>query len=324
MGGTGHTHDHARAAEGPASPERGMRAVLFSFGLLLGTAAVQAALVLRTGSVALLADTIHNAGDAATALPLWIAFRLARRRPSPRFPYGYGRAEDLAGLLIVGVVFASALLAVREAAVRLAAPVPVTRLGTVALASLLGFSGNEAAARYRIRVGRQIGSAALVADGMHARADALTSLGVLAGAAGVWLGYPAADPVAGILIAALILRIAWKTGREVLLRLLDGIDPAVPEEIRRVAAGTEGVEEVSEVRVRWAGHRMFADVHLAVDGAISVSRGHGIAKEARHRLLHRLPYLHDATVHVDPPEASGPGEHGIPSHAHDGEPDHGH
>ncbi|HSQ53839.1 MAG TPA: cation diffusion facilitator family transporter [Candidatus Bathyarchaeia archaeon] len=304
--------------------EKGSRAVLWSFAALLATAVLQAVVVLFTGSVGLLADTIHNLGDAGTAIPLWIAFRLARKRPSDRFTYGYGRIEDLAGVIVVVVILASAVAAAAESIYRFVAPVPVRHLWAVAAASAVGFLGNEAVAVYRLRVGKEIGSAALVADGRHAHADALTSLAVTLGAGGVWLGYPVADPAAGLVISAIILRIVWQTGNEVFLRLLDGSDPSVAVEIRETASAVPGVVDVSDVRVRWAGHRMYAEVNLAVKGDRSVREGHAIAKEVRHRMLHGLRYLSDAVIHVDPAEASGTENHSVPSHRHDDLPGHSH
>jgi cation diffusion facilitator family transporter len=304
--------------------EKGSRAVLWSFAALLATAVLQAVVVLFTGSVGLLADTIHNLGDAGTAIPLWIAFRLARKRPSDRFTYGYGRIEDLAGVIVIVVILASAVAAAAESIYRFVAPVPVRHLWAVAAASAVGFLGNEAVAVYRLRVGKEIGSAALVADGRHAHADALTSLAVTLGAGGVWLGYPVADPAVGLVISAIILRIVWQTGNEVFLRLLDGSDPSVAVEIRETASAVPGVVDVSDVRVRWAGHRMYAEVNLAVEGNRSVREGHAIAKEVRHRMLHGLRYLSDAVIHVDPAEASGTENHRVPSHRHDDLPGHSH
>lgn len=319
-----HSRSHPLPDPIPVTTDKGMRTVVRSFAGLAATALLQGAVVAYTGSVALLADTIHNAGDAATAIPLWIAFRLGRRKADRRFTYGYGRVEDLAGVVIVVVVLASAAAAAWEAVRRLLHPVAVSHLWAVAAASAVGFVGNEAVAAYRIRVGTEIGSAALVADGRHARIDGLASLAVLLGAGGVWLGYPAADPAIGLLITAMILRIAWQTGGEVFLRLLDGADPRVADEIRQVARGVDGVRDVSEVRVRWAGHRMYAEIHLAVDGAMPVARGHAVAAEVRHRLLHGLRYLSDATIHVDPEDASGAARHGVASHEHDDLPHHSH
>ena len=321
-----HTHSHRHTLPDPTitTTEKGSRAVLWSFAALFATAALQAVVVLFTGSIGLLADTIHNLGDAGTAIPLWVAFRLARKKPSDRFTYGYGRVEDLAGVIVVAVILASAIAAAAESIHRFVAPVPVRHLWAVAAASAVGFLGNEAVAVYRVRIGKEIGSAALEADGRHAHADALTSLAVLLGAGGVWIGYPMADPAVGLVISVIILRIVWQTGKEVFLRLLDGSDPAVAVEIRKTASAVPGVMDVSDVRVRWAGHRMYAEVNLAVEGNRSVNEGHAIAKEVRHRMLHGLRYLSDAVVHVDPADASGIKNHSIPSHRHDDLPGHSH
>ncbi len=321
-----HAHGDFVPAADPvlAATERASRAVLRSFAGLCATAAFQATVAWYSGSVALLADTVHNLGDAATAIPLWIAFRYARRKPDRKFTYGYGRVEDLAGVVVVAIILASAVAAAIESARRFAAPAPVTSLWAVALAAAVGFLGNEAVALYRIRVGNAIGSAALVADGRHARADGLTSLAVLLGTALVATGFPAADPAVGLVICVVILKIAWDTGKEVFLRLLDGVDPRVGDEIRETVRALPDVKEVTEVRLRWSGHRMYAEVNLAVGGNLSVEEGHAIATEARHRLLHRLPYLSDAIVHVDPANFSGASRHGVPLHRHDDLPGHSH
>jgi cation diffusion facilitator family transporter len=203
-------------------------------------------------------------------------------------------------------------------------PEPLQHLWAVAAASLVGFAGNEAVARFRISVGREIGSAALIADGEHARADALTSLAVLAGAAGVALGFPQADPVVGLAISALILRIVWETGGAVLGRLLDSVDAEVPGEVRAVAMETQGVREVAEVRVRWLGHRLLAELNIAVDPQSSVVEAHQVASEVQHQLLHRLRYLSNAVIHVDPAPASGEAFHRPGQHDHGEHGPHGH
>jgi cation diffusion facilitator family transporter len=205
--------------------ERGIWAVKWSLVGLMLTAVLQVVIVYISGSVALLADTIHNFGDAATAIPLWIAFLLARRKPSKRFTYGYGRVEDLAGVAIVFMILFSAVVAGYESIQRIFQPQEVKYLWAVVAASLIGFIGNEAVALFRIKVGKEIGSAALVADGYHARVDGLTSLAVLFGAVGVWLGYPLADPIVGLLITIAILKIVWDSGKSVFTRLLDGVGP---------------------------------------------------------------------------------------------------
>lgn len=306
------------------STERGVWAVKWSLVGLLATALVQAVIAILSGSVALLADTIHNFGDAATAVPLWVAFAVARVKPSRRFPHGYGRAEDLAGLLIVLIILASALATGYQSILRILRPKPVGYLWAVAAASGLGFLGNEAVALFRIKVGREIASAALVADGYHARVDGLMSLAVLVGAAGVWLGYPVADPTVGMLITLAILAIAWRSGREVFIRMVDGVEPEVPDAVERAAHRVPGVQEVADVRARWSGHRLTLELTVAVDPALSVTDGHSIAKEVRHRILHRVPHVAQVTVHVDPATEIGEAFHHVETHAHDGLPIHSH
>jgi cation diffusion facilitator family transporter len=270
-----------------------------------------------SGSVALLADTIHNLGDAATALPLWIAFRLARRKPTKRFTYGYGRVEDLAGLVIVLTILVSAVVVGYESIDRYFHPQTVKHLWAVIIASIIGFLGNEAVARLRIKIGKEIGSAALTADGQHARVDGLTSLAVLLGVVGVWLGYPLADPIVGLLITATIIPIVWQSGKSVFARLLDGVDPAIIDEIKHAVNHAQGVCGVSEVRIRWLGHRLHAELNIAVSPDLTVSEGHEIADEVRHQLLHHLRYLSNATIHIDPLNASGEEHHCIAEQSHD-------
>ena len=303
--GQQHGHAHGALDRVVLSSSRGIWATKVSLVVLLATASMQVVIVVFTGSVALLADTIHNFGDAATALPLWAAFTLAGRRPTRRFTYGYGRAEDLAGLLIVGSILVTGVIAAYVSITRLNDPPEIDFLWAVVVASVVGFVGNEAVALFRIKIGKEIGSAALVADGLHARVDGLTSLAVLVGAIGVWLGAPLADPIVGLVITVAIFRIVIESGKSVISRLLDGVEPEVGDEIRQVLDATEGVEEVTEIRVRWLGHRLLAEVNVAVRPDLSVEKGHEIAQEAHHRLLDRLQYLSSATVHVDPVGSSG-------------------
>jgi cation diffusion facilitator family transporter len=258
-----------------------------------------------SGSVALLADTLHNIGDGFTALPLWIAFSLVHRRPTRRFTYGLGRLEDLAGVFIVLVILASAAAAGYESAARFFHPQAPKMPGVVAAAALIGFAGNEFVARLRIRVGREINSAALEADGHHARVDGLTSLSVLFSALGIWLGYPLTDPVIGLLITLAILRIGWQAGKAVLTRLLDGVDPQLVDEIQSAVKRADGVEQIAEVRVRWSGHQLLAEVNLAVNADLSVAEGHDIAESARRAILRQLPHLSNVVIHVDPLDSSG-------------------
>ena len=321
-----HSHGHSHGVVDPsiASTRRGLWALKWSFVGLIVTALLQVVVVLLSGSIALLADTIHNFADAATAIPLGIAFWLTRRGRSRRFTYGLGRVEDFAGLMIVVMILVSAIVAAWEAIRRLLHSQPVDFLWAVMLASIVGFLGNEAVAIFRIRVGRQIGSAALVADGYHARADGWTSLAVLVGALGVWAGYPLADPLVGLLIAAAILVLVWQSARSIALRMLDGVDADAVQAIAHAAGHVPRVEAVTDVRARWVGHRLHAEVSITVPGSLSVADGHEIAKEVRHQLLHHLPHLGGVTIHVDPYGQGGEDHHRLGAHAHDGLPHHSH
>ncbi len=309
MWSNAHGHTHGAVDPSLFTSQRGIWAVKWSLVGLFITAVLQVLVVILTGSVALLADTIHNFGDALTAVPLWIAFVVGRRPANRRYTYGYGRLEDLAGLAIVLMILISAALAGYESFKRLTNPQEVRYVWVVGLAAVIGFLGNEAVALFRIRVGKEIGSAALVADGYHARVDGLTSLAVLAGAIGVWAGFPLADPLVGLLITLAILKILWDSSKAVFSRLLDGVDPDVVDEIERAVAHVPGVQSLSEVRVRWLGHRMLAELSIAVDPQLSVGQGHEIARQAHQELLEHLQYLSEATIHIDPLDASGKAHH---------------
>ena len=320
----GHGHSHGPVDPSILTSERGIWAVKWSLVLLGTTAAVQVVVVLLSGSVALLADTVHNLGDALTAVPLWVAFTLAMRPPTKRFTYGFGKVEDLAGMAVVALILLSAIVAGYEAVTRFIHPQSVHFLWAVAVAALVGFLGNEAVAVLRLRVGKEIASAALIADGHHARIDGLTSLAVLLGALGVWLGFPRADPIIGLLITIAIAKIVWDSAKAVFARALDGVDPSLVDDIHSAVSHTVGVVEVTETRVRWIGHRLYAELNVAVASDLSVERGHQVAVEVRHQLLHQLPFLSDATIHIDPATASGQLYHRIAEHRHDDLPPHAH
>ncbi|MER5474577.1 cation diffusion facilitator family transporter [Streptomyces sp. NPDC002685] len=304
---TPHSHETADKLDSALeSSARGMRALWVSLAVLGTTALAQAVVVVLTGSVALLGDTVHNAADALTALPLGVAFVLGRRAATRRFTYGYGRAEDLAGIVIVLTIAASGAFAAWAAVGRLLDPHPVRHLPVVAAAALIGFAGNEWVARHRIRVGREIGSAALIADGLHARTDGFTSLAVLVGAGGAALGWQLADPLVGLAITAAILLVLRDAAREVFRRVMDAVDPELVDRAERALREVEGVCDVGELRMRWMGHRLRAEVAVVVDGDATVRRAHDIAVEAEHALLHAVPKLTAALVHADP--APTPGE----------------
>jgi cation diffusion facilitator family transporter len=313
-GGAAHGHSHGVLDPSIATTERGIWAVKWSFVILAVTTVLQLGVVAVSGSVALLADTIHNFGDAGTAIPLWIAFVLARRKPTPTFTYGYGRAEDLAGIIIVLIILFSAIVAGWQAIDRLIDPQPIAQLGWVAVAGVVGFIGNEAVAVFRIRVGREIQSAALIADGYHARTDGLTSLAVVLGAIGVWLGYPLADPIVGLLITVAIFAIVWQSARAVLTRMLDGVEPGITEEIRHAAEHVPSVERVLDIKTRWLGHRLHADVAIAVPGDLPVAAAEGIAGALRRELLAHLPALRTTKITFGEPGTVAAGAGAMPGH----------
>jgi cation diffusion facilitator family transporter len=298
-----HSHDAADSIDSALeSSAAGIRAVKISLLVLGLTAIAQIVIVALSGSIALAADTIHNFSDALTSVPLWIAFVLSTKAATRRYTYGFGRAEDIAGLFVVAMIALSAVIAGWEAIRRLIEPQQIEHVGWVALAGLVGFLGNEWVALLRIRVGRRIGSAALIADGLHARTDGFTSLAVLIGAGGVALGFPLADPIVGLLITVAILVVLRTAVRDVFRRLMDGVDPAFIDTAEAVLAAHPGVQAVRSVRMRWIGHRLHADAELDIDPDLSLASAHRIAHDAEHDLIHAVPKLTTALIHAYPAE----------------------
>lgn len=298
-----HSHDAADSVDDTLeSTAAGIRTVKISLLVLGLTALIQIVIVVMSGSVALAADTIHNFADALTAVPLWIAFALGAKPATRRYTYGFGRVEDLAGSFVVAMITMSAIIAGYEAIARLIHPQQIEHVGWVALAGLVGFIGNEWVALYRIRVGHRIGSAALIADGLHARTDGFTSLAVLCSAGGVALGFPLADPIVGLLITAAILAVLRTAARDVFRRLLDGVDPAMVDAAEQALAARPSVQAVRSVRMRWIGHRLHADAELDVDPALDLAQAHRIAHDAEHELTHTVPKLTTALIHAYPAE----------------------
>ena len=307
-----HSHDASDSIDTALEETaRGIRAVKISFAALFATSMVQLAVVILTGSIALLADTIHNFSDALTAIPLFLAFRLSRRPPTRRYTYGYRRAEDLAGVFVVVMIAVSSVVAGWEAIRRLIHPQRVDYLGALLAAGIIGFIGNELVALFRIREGNAIGSAALVADGYHARTDGFTSLAVAIGAIGVWAGFDRADPIVGLGISIAIFAVLVRAARQIYYRLMDAVDPAIIEAVEEVARTTPGVVGLGTTQARWLGHRLVAKLAVTVDGSLPVRDGHDVAEQVRHRLLHEVRHLDDAHVHIDP---AGPDPHQLTSH----------
>jgi cation diffusion facilitator family transporter len=278
--------------------ECGIMATEWSFIILTLTAVIQLCVVCISSSMALLGDTIHNFSDAATALPLWLAFLLARLKPNPRFTYGYGRVEDVAGVLVVVSIFASTLLIGWGSVERLLSPQPVTHLWAVVGAAVVGFLGNEAVAIFRLKIGREINSAALTADGYHARLDSLTSLSVILGAIGIGMGFPQADSIVGLFMTFLLAITGIKLGKTIFFRLLDAVDTEVIAQIKESARQSTGVIYASEVRARWVGHKLMAEMSIAVDPETTVQEAQSIAECATKKLEERIPSLANITLSV--------------------------
>lgn len=298
-----HSHDAADAIDDAMeASSAGIRALKISLAILLATTVLQAIVVAFSGSVALLADTVHNLSDALTAVPLWIAFVLGRRAASRRYTYGLGRAEDLAGLFIVFVVALSAVVAAWQAIDRILHPQPIDHLGWVIAAGVIGFAGNEAVAIYRIRVGRRIGSAALVADGVHARTDGFTSLAVVLGGAGVLAGFPLADPIVGLVIAGAIFVLLIGTVRSVGRRLLDGVEPELVDRAEHALEHVAGLETIERVRLRWVGHRLQGDAILLASAGTDAA---ALAAAAESSVRAHLGNVDDFTVTVRTPPVVG-------------------
>lgn len=298
----GHSQQHGALASDQAftDNQEGIRTVWLALAALTITALLQIVIVAWSGSVALLADTIHNIGDGLNSLPLLIAFYLARRAATRRYTYGFGKAEDVAGIFIVLSIAISAGVVFYESIQKLFNPEPMSNLGWVAAAAIIGFLGNEAVALLQIRTGRKIGSAALVADGLHARTDGLTSLAVLVAAGGTWLGFPIVDPIIGLLIGVAILFITKDAVVTMWYRLMDAIEPEYMDQAEAAITGQPGVKSLCRLRMRWMGHRLQAEATIAVDPQLTTLASHQIAEQVRHELFHQLPTLSDAIVHIDP------------------------
>src|SRR6266699_961188 len=296
----GHGHEHGRVDADLYGDRAGLRAVQISTAGMLIVAAIQFAIATIGGSAGLFADALHNLGDVLTTVALWIAFVIARRAANQRYTYGYYRAEDLAGVFIVLVIIASAVAGAVESILKLTSGAPPTQLPLSMAAALVGVAGNELLAQYKISVGKRINSVPLIADGQHSRIDGLTSLAAFAGLIGVKIGFPKADPIAGIVITIVIVTVVFSTARSVLQRLLDAVDPHVVPSIITIASAVTGVEEVTDVRARWVGHTLHVAMNIEVDAELTLVKAHAIAEEVRHRLFHRVKGLSEAIIHTDP------------------------
>ena len=273
------------------------------------TAIFQVVIVVISGSTALLADTIHNFADALTSIPLWIAFAYSRRKPTRSMTYGYGRLEDIAGIIIIVIILFSAIVALNESIQKFITPSEIRSTGWVMAAAIIGFVGNEIVAHYRVKTGKEIGSAALVADGKHSRIDGLTSLAVFFAAVGVMLGYPVLDPIAGIIISIFIFGIVVETTKDIFKRLLDIVDSSLIDKLEEVSLSVDRVKSVHDVKARWLGHTIRVDISIAVDENLSVREGHNVAVNVHRKLIQEIPHLENITIHVDPESEIGELKH---------------
>jgi cation diffusion facilitator family transporter len=301
-----HPHDHApRGSHGHthgtinAEPDA-LRVTLVSSAVLGTVAAVELAVAIVSNSAGVLADGLHNLGDLSTTIALAAAFVISRRAPTKRFPYGYHRGEDLAGLFVVLLIVASAVASGVTSIEHLIHRQQVSQFGAAVAVALLGFLGNEAVAQYKTMAGKRLGSMTLVADGQHSRVDGFASLAAAAGVLGAWAGAPILDPVAGLVLTLVIGWVAVDTARHVTARLLDEADASLVELITETAAAVPGVLSVAGATARWTGRKVRAELTLEVSPGDTVARAHALGEEVRHRLFHRVDSLADVIVHLDP------------------------
>jgi cation diffusion facilitator family transporter len=301
----GHGHEHGKVDADLYGNRAGLRAVQISTAGMLLVSVIQFAIAWYGGSAGLFADALHNFGDVFTTIALWIAFVISNRAANQRYTYGYYRAEDLAGIFIVLVIIASATASAIESVQKLISGNNPTQIYLSMAAALVGVAGNELLAQYKISVGKRINSVPLVADGQHSRIDGLTSLAAFVGLVGAQLGFPKADPIAGIVITIVILTVVFSTSRSVLQRLLDAVDPHIIPSIMTTALAVPGVEAVTDVRARWVGHTLHVVLNIEVDAELTLSKAHAIAEEVRHRLFHDIKGISEVVIHTDPSSASG-------------------
>lgn len=300
--GYSHTHDHGDIIRSisPEDNNLAIRTVWLALAALGITTVLQIIIFVASGSVALLADTVHNLGDALNSIPLLIAFYLARRPANRRYTYGYNRAEDVAGIFIVISIAFSAAYILWESVQKLINPQPLDNLGWVAAAAIIGFVGNETVALLQIRVGRRIASEAMIADGLHARTDGLTSLAVLIAAGGAALGFPIIDPIIGILIGITIVFITRDATIAIWHRLMDAVDPQLTRKAEQIIGEHPDVRNIHRLQLRWLGHDLYAEIVLELDSHLSLIESEAVLDHVRHHLYHDLPRLSKATLSALP------------------------
>ena len=290
--------DHHRD-EGSYADAAARRAVIVSALVLGVAAAAEFAASVRGHSAGVLADALHNSGDALTTLVLLAAFAIARRPATRRFPSGFGRVEEVATLVIIVVILITAAAAAFESVGRILSSEgysnPIAGLAAAAIAVVANFGVSE----YKIRVGRRIRSLALEADGLHSRLDGLVSAAAFAGLALAWMGIAIADSLAGIFIALAIIYILTGTVGRLVLRMMDAVDPELIEQITSTAAGVNGVLGVHDVRARWVGRELVAVLHIDCPPSATLAQAHNTAMAVQKEVQKQVPAVH-LDVHMDP------------------------
>jgi cation diffusion facilitator family transporter len=264
------------------------RAIAISAAGLAATGAVELVLAVLTGSVGLLGDAIHNLSDVSTSAVVFLGFRLSRRVPTERYPYGLERAEDLAGVGIAVVIWASAAFAGFESIRKLVEHGHTAHVGAGIAGAALGIIGNQVVARYKLVVGKRINSVTLVADARHSWLDALSSAGALAGLIAVALGQPWGDPVAGLAVTAFICHVGYEVTADVVHRLADGIDPAVITTAEAAAGSVPGVLH-AHARARWTGRTLRVEIEGWVDPDLPARDADAIGRQVADAIARQLP-----------------------------------
>jgi cation diffusion facilitator family transporter len=264
------------------------RAVGVSAAGLAATGLVELLLALVTGSVGLLGDAIHNLSDVSTSAVVFAGFRLSRRPPTERYPYGLERAEDLAGIGIAVVIWVSAAFAGWQSVRKLIEHGTTTHVGVGILGAALGIIGNQVVARYKLVVGRRINSATLMADARHSWLDALSSAGALAGLVAVALGQPWGDPVAGLAVTLFICHVGYEVTTDVVHRLADGVDPAVIAAAEDAAGSVPGVVH-AHARARWTGRSLRVEVEGWVDPDLTTRDADELGRQVASAVSGGLP-----------------------------------
>jgi cation diffusion facilitator family transporter len=270
------------------------RAVAVSAAGLAATGIIELLVAVLTGSVGLLGDAIHNLSDVSTSAVVFLGFRLSRKGPTERYPYGLERAEDLAGIGIAVVIWASAAFAGYESVRKLVGHGTTTHVGLGIFGAALGIVGNQVVARYKLVIGRRIHSATLVADARHSWLDALSSLGALIGLVAVALGFRWGDPVAGIAVTLFICHVGWEVTADVVHRLADGVDPDVITSAEAAAGSVDGVIH-AHARARWTGRTLRVEIEGWVDPGLTVVQADTLGQQVAVQIAQQVPDMRSFT-----------------------------